>query len=73
MRVDLREKVDNLLSRITDLAKALDCVIFIPESELLIESNVFALGKSAAESNAAKFVKDPEEFLSNLGADANAT
>jgi len=73
VRLDLREKYESLLSKVAYLASKLDCVVFIPESKSIIEPNVFALGKAATESNAAKFVKDPEGFLRSIGSGENAT
>ena len=67
VRLDLRENMDNMLAKIADLAKALDCLIFVPEFRKTINPIVSELGIAAAQSNAARFVKDPEGFLNNLG------
>lgn len=67
VRLDLRENMDNLLAKIADLAKTLDCLIFVPEFKTIINPTVSELGKAAAQSNAARFVKDPEGFLNKLG------
>jgi hypothetical protein len=66
VRLDLREDISSLLSKVVELAKRLKCYLFIPGAKSIIEPNVFELKKAANESNAAKFVEDPEGFLRNV-------
>ena len=69
IRLDLREDISQLASRVVDLTTELNCVLFLPGSKKIIQPDVFELNKMANESNAAKYVKDPEGFLSGVGSE----
>jgi hypothetical protein len=69
IRLDLRKEIGALLSRIVIAATALDCVLWMPERNVIGESNVFSLKKILMESDAARFIKDPHVFLSELSLD----
>lgn len=66
VRLDLWEDMSVLLKKVVDLANELNCHLFIPGAKIIIKPNIFELKKASSESNAAKFVKDPEGFLRNV-------
>ena len=65
-RLDLRDNVFGLIKSIINSAISLSCVLFIPSQKVIIKPNIFELKKYITQSNAAKFVENPEAFLSGL-------
>jgi hypothetical protein len=65
-RLDLRDDVFSLMSSIINIALKFNCVLFVPSQRVIIEPNLFVLKKHLTQSNAAKFIKDPEVFLNSL-------
>ena len=63
LRIDMREPVDKLLTKIITAAQELNCQLFIQGQGIIIKANVFDLKKNILKSNAARFVSDPEKFL----------
>jgi hypothetical protein len=68
-RIDLRTIDPKLLSKIVDLANLFNCNLYLAESKKMIENNYIKLIEEISKSNAAKFVKDPREFLDKIGND----
>lgn len=66
IRLDLPKKLNGIITKLIKTAKELDCVLFFPESETLTKANEFELKKALQNSQAAKFVKDPNDFLNDL-------
>lgn len=67
IRLDLRNEISSLMTKVVNLANELNCDLFIPGGGKIIKPNIFELNKAASESNAAKFLKDPEGFLDGIG------
>lgn len=65
-RLDLRENVTGLISALCDAAISLNCVLFIPGQKIMFKPNMFELKRYILNSNAAKFVHDPEQFLNDV-------
>ncbi len=63
-RLDLSVKINELMLTLVSVAIKLNCVFFIPGQYIIFQPNVFQLKKYILNSNAAKFIKDPEAFLS---------
>lgn len=55
IRLDLRQKINEIIVKITDAAKTLDCVLFFPELKKMVEPNDLELRNALRDSNAAKF------------------
>jgi hypothetical protein len=68
-RLDLRDNVFGLINSIINSAISLNCVFFIPSQKVIINPNLFELKKYISKSSAAKYIKDPEAFLSNLASE----
>ena len=66
IRLDLNQNSNELIAKLIEAAQALKCALFLPEYEKIIEANEFELTKSLKESNAAKFVMNPKEFLNEI-------
>ena len=66
VRLDLNQKLNSIITKLIKTAKELDCVLFLPELKINTEANEFELKKVLQSSQAAKFVKDPYGFLSDL-------
>ena len=66
IRINVRENSMALLSKIVEVAKALDCLFFLPEEKAVIEPNIFELNTAILRSRAARFLKDPEGYLKGL-------
>ena len=71
VRVDLNKTLEKIIEKILNLAKDLDCLLFIPEAKKILELNESTLFTYASQSNAAKFVKNPRKYLENLKNDKN--
>jgi hypothetical protein len=68
-RLDLRENDVSLMNSLVNSAISLNCVLFIPGQRVVIKPNIFELKKYILKSSAAKYVKDPEAFLNNVGSE----
>jgi hypothetical protein len=66
-RLDLRENVTSIMSALCEAARVLNCVLFVPGQKAMLTPNVFELMQYFLKSNAAKFLKDQEGFLNELG------
>ena len=66
IRLDLNQELNEIIIKVVEAAKALDCALFFPEFELVAEANEFELRNAIKESNAAKFARNPTEFISEL-------
>lgn len=66
IRLDLRNDIENLKLQIVDLAKRLNCELFFPHSRQIVDPDITLLNKAILNSNAEKFVNDPERFLDEL-------
>lgn len=65
-RLDLRGNVTSLISALCDAAISLSCVLFVPGQKVMFKPNMFELKRYILNSNAARFVQDPERFLNDL-------
>src|SRR3990167_2345883 len=65
IRLDLRVAVEDLKMKIIDLAKQLDCCLLIPSSMVVLKPKIDALNKAILNSSTARFIDDPEKFLSS--------
>ena len=63
IRIDLNEELTDMIKKSVLLAEDLNCIFYLPEADEIIERNEYILTTFANNSNAAKFVKKPEEFL----------
>jgi len=61
-RVDARSKVGVICSKIVEISKILDCVLYLPELESIIEPTVFGISRAVSESRAAKFADNPQSI-----------
>ena len=66
IRLDLREDTNSLLAKVVNLAIELNCVLFIPGSKGVLEPNVFELNEIMNNSNAAKYVNNPDDYLKGI-------
>ncbi len=55
-----------MIVKVVKSAKALDCALFFPELKSVAEANEFELKGAIKNSNAAKFVRNPQEFLNEI-------
>jgi len=65
-RIALNKSCGVLLEDIIRVAKELDCVLFFPETKTIEKPVLTTLKNALVNSNAAKFVTNPEKFLSEL-------
>jgi hypothetical protein len=65
IRINAANLNSDFINGVSDFAQACDCLIFTEDKEL-IEPVPKLLGKAVLQSNAARFVADPHEFLRNL-------
>lgn len=65
-RIDLRENITSIMLAICEAAVKLNCVLFIPGQKVIFAPNVFELKQYLLESNAAKFIANPDIFLNGL-------
>lgn len=63
IRLDLRENTDNIKTKIINLAKQLDYILFIPELKCIIDPKISELNKKITKSESFKFSENPEKFL----------
>ncbi len=66
IRLDLNQQLDNIITKLIQAAKELDCVLFFPELKTIVEANKINLDKALQSSRAALFVNDPHRFLDEL-------
>lgn len=66
IRLDLRDNVETLKLAVINLAKILDCYFLIPNTKEILIPNIDLLNKSILNSNASKFLKDPEKFIDKI-------
>jgi hypothetical protein len=65
-RIDARNDASGFVRVVCDFARHLGCVLFVFESEALVEPDVAALTGALANSKAAEFVRDPRGFLARV-------
>lgn len=66
IRLDLNQNLNEIIIKVVKAAKALNCALFFPELISVAEANEFELKNAIKKSNAAKFVINPKEFISEL-------
>ncbi len=66
IRLDLNQTLNEMIVKVVKSAKALDCALFFPELKSVAEANEFELKGAIKNSNAAKFVRNPQEFLNEI-------
>ena len=66
IRLDLNQKLNEIIVKVVKAAKVLDCALFFPELKEVVEANEFELIKALKRSNAAKFVLNPQDFLNEI-------
>jgi hypothetical protein len=62
VRLDLRDVVGELLVKLVAVATELQCLLAIPEQQIMLAPNVFTLKKQLMISRAARFLADHEVF-----------
>jgi hypothetical protein len=65
-RIDARSLSEPFLSRLCELAGDINCHFFCSESNAIINPNIFQLRGALSKSRAARFSKNPREFLEGL-------
>jgi hypothetical protein len=65
LRIDMRHPDSDLLKKIVEIARQCG-LVFITENQELVESDLAILLRSAARSDAARFVADPERYLETI-------
>ena len=66
VRIDARDDTMHLCSLIVDLARALDCLFFLPSARSIINADITAINNAANGSKAARFTAAPREFIDQL-------
>jgi hypothetical protein len=66
VRIDTRGDTSEMCSKIVDLARGLDCCLFLPAARLIIEPEVALLRAALCDSRAAHFSEKPTEFIERL-------
>lgn len=66
IRLDLNQKLNEIIIKVVKAAKTLECALFFPELKSVAEANEFELKNAIKKSNAAKFVRNPQEFLNEI-------
>lgn len=66
IRLDLNQNLNEIIIKVVKAAHALNCALFFPEFKLVSEANEFEIKNAIKNSNAAKFVSNPQEFLNEL-------
>ena len=66
VRVDAREDTSVLCSRVIELARVLDCVLFFPAEHTMIALDLAVLSGAVRKSRAARFAAAPHEFIEQL-------
>lgn len=65
-RIDTRDDILPMCSKIVELAHALDCCFFLPAARSIIMADVTALGIAVHNSTAGRFSAAPREFIEQL-------
>ena len=65
-RVDARTEVGVVCLKIVDISNALDCVLYLPEMNSIIEPTVIGITRAISQSRAAKFAANPHSFFDEL-------
>ena len=63
IRLDRNQQLNEIIIRVVKAAKTLNCALFVPELKSVVEANEFELNNAIKNSNAAKFVRNPQDFL----------
>lgn len=63
VRIDTRNNTPDLCLKIVQLARALDCHLFLPEHRSIISPDGAALSNAVRKSSAAQYAADPHAFL----------
>ena len=66
IRLDLNQDLNEIIVKVVKSAKVLNCALFFPVLKLVVEANEFELKSAIKNSNAAKFVRNPHEFLNEI-------
>lgn len=66
IRIDTRSSTSDLCAKIVQLARAMDCHLFLPAERSIISADEGALGKAICKSSAARYSADPHAFLESL-------
>jgi hypothetical protein len=69
LRVDVRQLPNAFLNSVVKLAQRFDCLWVTADDMQVLEPGVRALAATIQNSEAARFVADPELFLDELSAD----
>ncbi|MES2265098.1 MAG: hypothetical protein V4724_41910 [Pseudomonadota bacterium] len=64
--IDTREKTSCICSGIIELARALDCFLFLPSAGTIIMADINSLTDALYKSRAAHFSAAPREFIEAL-------
>lgn len=65
-RLDLREDFRELAKQLLAAAETLDCYLFVPGQKVVFKPDMVALIQYIRQSNAAKFVMDPHDYLDEV-------
>jgi hypothetical protein len=63
VRIDTREDTLHMCSKVVELARTLDCCLFLPAARSIIEADVTVLSTAVHNSRAAHFSAAPREFI----------
>jgi hypothetical protein len=66
IRLDLNQNLNDISIKVVKAAKSLNCALFFPEFRLVVEANVFELKNTIGKSNAAKYVRNKQEYLNEI-------
>ena len=66
VRIDVRKLDINLLGKVSHFAKFCHCMLFLGDSEKLIEPDPLSLNYEIERSKAYKYVTDPNDFLDEI-------
>lgn len=66
VRIDTREDASHICAKIVELARALDCLLFLPAARLVMEADVAVFSKAVQGSGPARFSAAPREFIEQL-------
>jgi len=66
VRLDVNQSINDILVKVVSAANELGCVLFFPEFRQIAKANEFELKTALKNSNAAKYVNDPQVFLNEL-------
>lgn len=65
-RIDTRDDTSRICSGIVELARALDCVLFLPSARTIITADIKPLTEALYKSSAARFSAAPRGFIEEL-------